>query len=95
MATLHIEHAISDFATWKSAFDRFAAKRLEAGVTGHRIYQPHDNPAYIIVQLDFPTVPQAANFLEFLQARIWSAPDNSPALAGPPKGRVLIEPLGD
>ena len=95
MATLQIEHAITDFATWKSAFDRFAAKRLEAGVTSHRFYQPYDNPAYIIVQLDFPTVPQAVSFLEFLQTRVWSTRDNSPALAGEPKRRVLIQPLGD
>jgi len=24
MATLHIEHSITDFAAWKAVFDRFA-----------------------------------------------------------------------
>ena len=32
--TLHIEHEITDFASWKAAFDRFADRRREAGVTG-------------------------------------------------------------
>src|SRR5262249_50170424 len=49
VATLHIEHGITDFSTWKANFDRFAVKRSEAGVTAHRIYQPHDNAAYVII----------------------------------------------
>jgi hypothetical protein len=32
MATLHIEHGITDFSAWKANFDRFAVKRSEAGV---------------------------------------------------------------
>jgi hypothetical protein len=91
MATLHIEHGISDFAVWKAAFDRFSSKRLEAGCTVHRIYRPHDNPAYIVLQLDFPTVAQAAAFLEFLQNRVWSTPENAPALEGAPRGRIFVE----
>ncbi len=31
MATLHIEHPITDFDTWRSAFDRFAEARDERG----------------------------------------------------------------
>ena len=30
-ATLHIEHAISDYPTWKAAFDRFADARTRGG----------------------------------------------------------------
>lgn len=33
MATLHIEHAITDDTSWKAAFDRFADCCREAGVT--------------------------------------------------------------
>jgi hypothetical protein len=90
-ATLHIEHAITNFATWKAAFDRFAPKRLEAGVTAERLYQPADDPAYVLLQLDFPTVQQAEGFRQFLEARIWSSTSNSPGLAGVPKARVLID----
>ena len=91
MATLHIEHAITDFATWKAAFDRFGPKRIEAGVTAERIYQPADDAAYVLLQLDFPSVPQAEGFRQFLETRVWSSPGNSPGLAGVPRARVLID----
>jgi hypothetical protein len=90
MATLHIEHAITDFPTWKAAFDRFAAKRAEAGVTAHRISLLHDDPAYLVLQLDFPTAAQAEAFKDFLEARVWSTPVNSPGLAATPRARVLV-----
>jgi hypothetical protein len=90
VATLHIEHAITDFPTWKAAFDRFAARRAEGGVTAHRIHQPLDDEAYVVLQLDFPSVEQAQRFLEFLQARVWSVPANSPGLAGSPTARILV-----
>lgn len=90
MATLHIEHPITDFATWKGAFDQFAGKRADAGVTAHRIHQPVDDPAYVVVQLDFPTVELAQAFREFLETRVWTTPANSPGLAGNPRVRVLV-----
>jgi hypothetical protein len=90
LATLHIEHPITDFQTWKAAFDRFAGKRLEAGVTAHRIHQPVDDPAYVLVQLDFPSVEQAQAFRQFLETRVWTNPANSPGLAGNPRVRILV-----
>ncbi len=90
MATLHIEHPITDFTTWKAAFDRFAGKRADAGVTAHRIHRPVDDPAYVLVQLDFPTVEQAQAFQVFLETRVWTTPANSPGLAGSPRARVLV-----
>ncbi len=91
MATLHIEHKIRDFVTWKAAFDRFAGQRREAGMTACRIHQPHDDAAYVVLQLDFPSIPQAQAFLEFLEARVWSMPANSPGLAGSPIACVLVD----
>ena len=89
MATLHIEHHVTDYATWKAAFDRFEAKRAEAGVTAHRIHQPVDDPSYLLAQLDFATVDQARAFLTFLEQRIWPS---SPALVGTPIARILVTP---
>lgn len=91
MATLHIEHEITDFASWKAAFDRFADRRREAGVTAHRIHQPHDDAAYVVLQLDFPSVEQAQAFRTFLESRVWSNPASSPALKGSPRARVLVD----
>lgn len=89
MATLHIEHAITDFPTWKAAFDRFASKRAEAGVTAHRIHVLRDDPNYLVLQLDFGTAAQAESFRDFLETRVWSTPANSPGLGGTPRARVL------
>ena len=91
MATLHIEHAITDFLTWKEAFDRFADSRKGAGVTAHRIHQPADDPAYVVLQLDFPGTEQAQAFRTFLETRVWSTPANSPGLAGSPRAVVLVD----
>jgi hypothetical protein len=91
MATLHIEHAISDLDTWLGAFGRFAEARTNAGVKAERVHQPVDDDRYIYVELDFDETEQAEGFKNFLEARVWSNPDASPALEGTPRARVLSE----
>ena len=89
MATLHIEHAITDLATWRAAFDRFAERRHVAGVVTHRVSQPVGDDHYVVVQLDFPSVDRATAFLGFLETQVWSTPASSPGLAGSPRAVVL------
>ncbi len=89
MTTLHIEHAIVDFDLWSSAFDRFAELRAKAGVTGQRVQQPVDDPHYVVIDLDFDTVDEAETFLTFLREKVWSSPDDSPALVGEPQTKIL------
>ena len=89
MTTLHIEHAITDYGTWKAAFDRFAAARAQAGVRGHRILRPVDDPAYIVIDLDFATEPEATAFLGFLRGQVWASAQTAPALVGSPQTRIL------
>lgn len=89
MATLHIEHPITDFSVWRQAFERFAPARRSAGVFAERVQQPIDDPRYVVVDLDFPTAEQASQFLEFLRTAVWSSPEASPALDGSPVARVL------
>jgi hypothetical protein len=91
MPQLHIEHAITDYATWKSAFDRFEPARAAAGVQAHRIARPVDDDAYIIVVLDFADVAAAAGFLSFLRTNVWPSRATSPGLAGEPQTRILTE----
>ena len=88
-ATLHIEHAITDYAVWKAAFDRFADVRLKAGVLGHQIARPVDDAAYVVIDLDFATVEQAEGFLEFLRTAVWASRENAPALASAPEAKIL------
>src|SRR5688572_29587338 len=89
MSTLHIEHPISDLTTWKAAFDRFAPVRQQSGVRSHRIQRPVNDPRYIVLDLDFDSPAEAAAFLEFLQTRVWSSPENSHALAGDLRTAIL------
>ena len=89
MTTLHIEHAISDFDQWLTAFQRFADARAQAGVRAHRVQRPVDDPNYVVIDLDFDTVDDAQRFLGFLQTKVWSSPQNAPALVGAPQTRIL------
>jgi hypothetical protein len=89
MATLHIEHPITDLSTWLGAFARFEAARQKAGVRAHRVLQPVDDDKYIYVDLDFDSVEAAAAFRRFLEANVWASPEASPGLGGAPTARVL------
>lgn len=89
MPTLHIEHPITDLATWMAAFDAFAATRRDAGVRAERVRQPVDDPAYIVVDLEFETLGRATAFLRFLKEQVWVVPENAPALAGAPETMIL------
>lgn len=91
MPTLHIEHPISDFDTWSGAFSRFADARRQAGVRSHRVQRPIDDPNYVLVDLDFDTTEAAESFLGFLTTVVWANPENSPALAGTPRTRILTD----
>jgi len=90
MPTLHIEHEIAGFAEWKAAFDRFADVRAKAGVREHTISRPVDDDHFVVIDLHFDTVDEAEAFLETLRSRIWSSPENAPALAGTPRTRILL-----
>lgn len=89
MATLHIEHAISDYPAWKGAFDRFAAARETAGVRRHRIQRPIDDAHYIVIDLEFDTADAAQSFRTFLQTTVWTSSQNAPALVGTPRTSIL------
>ena len=93
MTTLHIEHPVTDLAVWRAAFDRFADRRRQGGVTAERIQQPVDDDHYVLIDLDFPTREQAERFRGFLESTVWASRDSSPALAGAPQTRIL-EPVG-
>lgn len=89
MPTLHIEHPIVDITVWKTAFDRFADARTQAGVRAERIRQPVDDPHYVVVDLEFDTTADAEKFREFLHSVVWASAGNSPGLAGTPRTRIL------
>jgi hypothetical protein len=60
MTTLAVRHTVSDFDTWKSAFDGHATVRSSHGATGERIL--HDGNA-VLVLIDFPDGASAESFM--------------------------------
>lgn len=89
MATLHIEHAITDLPAWTAAFERFADVRARSGVRAHRVRQPVDDEHYVVIDLEFDTSEEASGFLDLLRTTVWSSPENAPALVGAPRATVL------
>lgn len=92
MASLHIQHAITDLTTWTAAFDGFAEKRRQAGVLSETVRHPVGDDRYVVIDLEFATTDQASAFLRFLQTAVWASNEASPALAGAPEVKIL-EPV--
>jgi hypothetical protein len=88
MMTVRIEHAIHDYPTWKTAFDRDPADRRGSGVRSYVISQPADDARYVMIDLDFDGREQADAFLETM-AKVWASPNAAPALKGAPTGKIL------
>jgi hypothetical protein len=95
MPILHIEHPIKDLDTWLAAFRRFEEARQNAGVTETHVWQPADDPDYIVVNLQFESVSAAGKFRTFLREQVWSSPERSPGLAGAPRAVILNEVVVD
>ena len=92
MPSLHIEHAITDLATWTAAYGAFADVRRRSGVTSETVRHPVDDPGFVVIDLEFGTVEQAQDFLRFLETQVWASRERSPALGGTPAVRIL-EPV--
>lgn len=89
MATLRIEHGITDFRTWQQAFDGFADARAKAGVRGFAIRQPVGDDKYLAIDLEFDTTGQAEAFERFLHGQVWSSSASAPALDGTPTTQIF------
>jgi hypothetical protein len=88
MTTVHIEHPISDFATWKAAFDRAAPLRAESRVRAYEVHRPIDDREYVTIRLDFDSETDARAFVDRLR-QLWTNRDATPALRGTPQVRLL------
>ena len=88
MPTVHLEHAIKDFAMWKAAFDRDPIDRAGLGVRRHRVVRPLDDPRYVIVDLDFESTAEAEACVSALH-RLWRTGTAAPALVGDPRVRIV------
>ena len=59
---MFVRHNVSDYATWRKAYNDFDAERKTMGVTGDRVYQSVDDPNDVTVWHDFATVEKAKAF---------------------------------
>jgi hypothetical protein len=91
MATLHIEHAVTDFASWKQAYDTFSSNRASGGVRSERVRHPAGDPNQVVIDLDFDSVESAQGFLAFLQTQVWPG---ASVMSGPAQAVILVDPDG-
>ena len=59
MHVVQIEHAVSDYDTWKAAFDSDLAYRRASGVRRYEVFRPVGDPRYVAVDLEFETLTEA------------------------------------
>ena len=76
MFILQIEHPVMDYDAWKKAFDSDPLGRQKSGVRRYRVIRPADNPRYVIVDLEFDTMPQAEAMRTALR-RLWGQVEGS------------------
>jgi hypothetical protein len=76
MITLRIEHKISNYEGWKKTFDSDPINRKKAGVKQYRIYRPADDPAFVIIELDFENLEGAEGTRSALQT-MWTKVEGS------------------
>jgi hypothetical protein len=56
LAGVIVRHAVTDYATWKRAFDGDAAARTAAGIVGHAVNRGAQDPNVVIVYLQAETL---------------------------------------
>ena len=62
MTTMFVRHTVTDYKTWRKAYDDFAPFQRANGVMAHAVYQAADNPNDITVTHDFTTMEAARAF---------------------------------
>ena len=70
MPVVRIEHAVPSFEKWKQAFESDPADRKGSGVRRYEIFRAQDDPNYVMIDLEFASLGEAAAFLRTME-RIW------------------------
>ncbi len=64
MIRMFVRHPVTDFATWKQAYDDFDDERKGMGVTGDAVFQSASDPNDVTAWHDFATLDEARSFAE-------------------------------
>ena len=85
MPIVRIEHSVPDFERWKQVFDNDPADRKGSGVRRYEILRAHDDPNFVMIDLEFESQEEAEAFLGKME-RIWNGPGK--AVMQSPKSRI-------
>jgi hypothetical protein len=85
MTTVAVRHSVSDFDTWKTAFDGHASVRTSHGAIGQRVLHDGNN---ILVLIDFP---DAASVQSFMADPSLAEAMKNGGVVGAPDVSVLVE----
>jgi len=72
MITLRIEHPVADYHSWKVAFYNDPVDRKGSGVRRYYVFQPLDDPNYVIIDLELDTTDAADALLQKLR-NLWKS----------------------
>ena len=64
MAYLIIRHKVTDYATWKTAFDGHSAARAAGGSRGGQLYRNASNPNEMIAVFEWDSLDNARQFAQ-------------------------------
>jgi hypothetical protein len=85
MPVVRIEHSVPSFEKWKQAFDSDPADRKGSGVRRYQILRLHNDPNYVMIDLEFDSTNEAEAFAQKMQ-RIWDGP--AKAVMQNPRARI-------
>ena len=85
MHVLRIEHRAPDYEAWKRAFDSDPVGREASGVRAYRILRAVDDPAYVLIDLEFDTAVEASAMLGGLR-EVWARVQG--AIVESPQARI-------
>ena len=73
MPILRIQHSVPNFEGWKRAFDGDPMDRKASGVRRYHVHRSVTDPTFVMIDLEFDTVPEAERLLEKLR-HLWGGP---------------------
>jgi hypothetical protein len=86
MFTVRIEHPVSDYETWKTAFDDDPIGRERSGVRRHTVLRSTDDPNHVLIDLEFGSRDEAEAMLVALRA-LWGRVEGE--VISDPRARIL------
>ena len=64
MTKMYVRHTVSDFATWKSIFDKHDVTRRQFGAKKSEAFSNSQNPNEVLAVIEWDNKDQAAKFLK-------------------------------